>query len=295
MKKQVLLFAVLFLTAFVGQAQIVNGDFENWVANGQNCQGPESWGTINGSTGIVNVCTVEKETSDVHGGSAALKLSTQQVVIPPVINEIAPGICTNGTVNTQTEMVEGGDAFTAQPAAISFWYKAAPVNQDEYSFSALLIDEVSGDTVGYAEASDTAIVSTYTELVVPINYVSGIPPTLLQIVFLPSNSANPQIGSVLWVDDVTTVGDVAGISEAESSLIETYPNPVESEATFILGNQKNAYVSLYNILGMKVMEQQLSASQNRIQLSHLANGTYVWQLTSLDGSPLKTGKLLLAK
>lgn len=290
------LFTLLFLSAtFAASAQIINGGFETWVPNGQNCSGPESWGTINGSTGIVGVCTVEQETSDVHSGNSALKLSTQQVVIPPVINETAPGICTNGTVNTQSEMVEGGDSFTSQPAAISFWYKASPVNQDEYSFSALLIDEVSGDTVGYAEASDTAIVSSYTEVVAPITYMSATPPTLLQIIFLPSNSNNPQIGSVLWVDDVTAVGDVSSVSESELSDIFLYPNPSTGEVFFGLGNQSKAVVSVCNILGVKVFETRVSTMNNRADLSKLAKGTYVWQLSSIEGEPIKTGKLILTQ
>lgn len=290
------LFTLLLIAATLSSAaQIVNGGFETWVPNGQNCSGPESWGTINSSTGIVGVCTVEQETSDVHGGSSALKLSTQQVVIPPVINETAPGICTNGTVNTQSEMVEGGDAFTDQPASFSGWYKAAPVNQDEYSFSALLINETSGDTVGYAEWSDTAVVNTYTQFTAPVTYVSTEAPTLLQITLLPSSTGNPQVGSVVWFDDITAEGDVSSVAENELYSVYAYPNPTTGEVFFNLGTQSNAIVSIYNILGLKVFESRISNMGNHADLSNLARGTYVWQLSDVDGEPIKTGKLILTK
>lgn len=289
------LFTVLMLSSAVSaSAQIINGGFESWVQNGQNCMGPESWGTINGSTGIVGVCTVEQETADVHSGSSALKLSTKQVVIPPVINEVAPGICTNGTVNTQTESVEGGDAFTFQPAAISFWYKASPVNQDEYSFSALLIDEASGDTVGYAEASDTAIVANYTELVVPITYMSTTPPTLLQIIFLPSSPDDPQVGSTLWIDDVTTVGDVSGLEDEIAYDLSVFPNPSIGEITFRSGHQINGVVSIFNVLGRRIYECPISGSNSSIDLQSLPIGTYIWQFTSTEGEILGTDRLILS-
>jgi len=290
------LFTLLFLSITISStAQIINGGFETWVQNGQNCMGPESWGTINGSTGIVGVCTVEEETSDVHSGSSALKLSTQQVVIPPVINETAPGICTNGTVNTQTESVEGGDAFTAQPASFTGWYKAAPVNQDEYSFSALLINETSGDTVGYADWSDTATVNTYTQFTAPVTYTSTQAPTLLQITLLPSSPGNPQIGTTVWFDDISAEGDVSSVAETELANIYAYPNPSEGEVNFSLGNQANAIVSVYNILGVKILESTISRDNNQLELNGIAKGTYVWQLNSIDGELIKTGKLILAK
>jgi hypothetical protein len=293
--KQILPLAALALFTSSSFSQILNGGFETWVANGQNCQGPENWGTLNTSTGIVGVCTAEQESTDVHGGSFALKLSTQQVVIPPFINETAPGIVTNGTVNTQTEEVEGGHAFSAQPAAFSFWYKASPVNQDLYSFSALLIDEISGDTVGYAEAADTAIVESYTEVVADIAYVSSTPPTLLQVIFLPSNPSNPQIGSTLWIDDFTAVGDVSGLSEAELADIYVYPNPVTDKIFFNLGSLNAGFVSVYNVLGLRVAEESISSMNNSVDLSRFSNGTYIWQLADDKGELIKTGRLLLAK
>lgn len=291
--RQHLLLLPALLFAFSSHSQILNGGFENWSADGPNCFSPDNWGTINGSTGLVGVCTVEEETNDVHSGSSAMKLSTDQVVIPPFVDEIAPGICTSGSINTQTEAVEGGHAFTSQPAAISFWYKAAPVNQDFYSFSALLIDEVSGDTVGYAEAGDTVIVETYTEVVADVWYFSTTPPTLLQITFLPSDPDDPQIGSTLWIDDITMVGDVSGLSEAELAKIYAYPNPVTDKVFFNLGTLNSGYISVYNLLGVKVAEQSISSMNNGVELSGLSEGTYIWQLADEKGGLIKTGKLLL--
>lgn len=289
------LFTLLFFSVVISaNAQIINGGFESWVQNGQNCMGPESWGTINGSTGIVGVCTVEEETSDVHGGNSALKLSTKQVVIPPVIDEIAPGICTNGTVNTQTEAVEGGDAFTAQPAAFTGWYKAAPVNQDEYSFSALLINETSGDTVGYADWSDTATVSAYTQFTAPITYTSTQAPTLLQITLLPSSPGNPQIGTVVWFDDIEAEGNVANVSENNLTNISVYPNPSAERLYFKLVDKQPMNIQIFNLLGLRVLDRaHVSDWQDGIDISNLPNGTYIWKVSSSMGEITKTGKFVV--
>ena len=295
MKKHLLTTTFLIASVFTSFAQITNGGFENWVQDGANCMSPSNWGTINGSTSVTGNCTVNQETSSVHGGASAVEMSTVHIFFPPFVDQLAPGILTNGTVNTQTQAVEGGQAFTQRPTAFTGWYTAAPVNNDIYSFSALLINEATGDTVGTADWSGNATVNTYTMFSAPVVYTLPDVPSLLQIVMLPSDPGNPQEGSVFTVDDLDYETVTVGISETEKAMIKTYPNPVVDEVFFDIANQDVVNVSIYNILGVKEMQQSLTASSNRVDMSQFANGTYVWQMTSLNGELIKTGKLVVTK
>lgn len=288
------LFAGL-LGLTVGHAQILNSSFENWEQDGANCMSPENWGTINGSTSIVSICTASQETSSVHTGSSALKLTTEHIVIFPIVDQIAPGICTSGTVNTQTEAVEGGHAFTDRPTSFTGWYTAGPVNNDEYSFSVSLINENIGQTVGTAEWAGNTAVGTFTQFTAPVTYTLPDNPTIVQIILLPSDETNPQEGSWVIFDDIEAQSTTVGIADAEAEMIKTYPNPVVSDVFFNLGNLDRANVTIYNMLGVKVAERSLSASNNSLSLTSFNNGAYVWQLTKLNGELVKTGKLILTK
>lgn len=282
-----LLIVISTSTAF---SQIVNGGFENWSSSG-SCMSPTGWGTLNGSTGILGICTAQQEQNIVHSGSSALLINTQFIGFP--INQTAPGIVTNGTINTSTQAVEGGDPFTERPTSFTGWYQATPVNGDTYSFAALLINEANGDTVGRASFEGTAAVNTWTMFSADVTYSHPENPTLLQIIMLPSEGLNPQVGSEAIFDDLGYETLSVGISEDDLSLVRTYPNPVVEDVYFNFGKKETAIVTIYNMLGIKVYESSLTASSNRISMKHFANGTYIYRLSSIDGGVLKTGKLIL--
>ncbi len=292
MKRIILLFSITVFSLPLTHAQITNGGFENWTAAG-NCDEPDDWGTLNGSTGILGICTAEQETVNFHGGTSAILLSTVFIGFP--VNQIAPGIVTTGTINTTTEEVEGGHAFTERPTEFTGWYLADPEPGDNHSFAALLINENTGDTVGSAGWVGTTDVSSWTMFTAPVTYYLPDAPTQLQIILLPSDGFVPIAGSTVTFDDLEYETLTVGLDEPGTDMIRTYPNPVVENVFFNLGNSAEAIVSVFNILGEKVMEQKLTGAENRIHMGGLVNGTYVWQFSTTDGDLLKTGKLLLIR
>ncbi|MCF8257229.1 MAG: T9SS type A sorting domain-containing protein [Flavobacteriales bacterium] len=274
-------------------AQILNPGFETW-ANIQSCQNPANWGTLNGSTAILGICTAQRETQNVHGGASALRLSTEFIGFP--VNQTAPGIVTNGTINTQTEAVEGGHTFTDRPVALTGWYMAAPLNGDEYSFSALFINQTNGDTIGRAEWAGTATVTEWTMFTATVEWLSADPHGMLQIILLPSNSGNPQVGSVAHFDDMGVVmEDPTGIATQQHGIIRAYPNPATDRLFFHVGSSDLADVALFNMLGSKVAEARLTATAHAMDVSHLPAGTYFWQMATVKGEPLHTGKVMVQR
>ncbi|MGE0635039.1 MAG: T9SS type A sorting domain-containing protein [Bacteroidia bacterium] len=294
MKKLLLLSGVAFLFSGVASAQTLdNGGFETWAADGSNCQSPVGWGTLNGSTSILSICTATKETVAVHGGTSALKLTTKFIGFP--INQTAPGICTNGTVNTTTEAIEGGDPFTERPVAFTGWYQAGPVNGDSYSFEAALTkwNGSTRDTLGTASFSGTATVSTYTQFTATVAYTSSATPDTLVVVLLPSNPVTPQTNSFVIFDDLGYTTSTVGINAADAKEnITVYPNPVSENLFINMAGIQDASVSIFDITGKKVFHQNLNEKVNTINVNALANGMYVYQVSSNTSETLKTGKFI---
>lgn len=291
MKKTLLsIFALAFITTV--NAQIVNGTFEAWTQGGTSpntYENPDGWATINSSTSVLGLVTCSKETSNVHGGSGAAKLTTGFIAFP--INQMVPCIITNGTININTQMAEGGQAFTERPTAFTGWYVASPQSGDTYSFEAYLINDGTGDTVGTAMFSSTATVSNYTMFTADVTYTSQDNPTTLQIILLSSEPFNAQENSTVTFDDLDYT-TTSSVDELGVELIRTYPNPVVNEVYFNLGKYTQAKVVFYNVLGSKVKEAVITYDMNYVDLSSLAEGTYVWQFINEKKQVVKTGKLV---
>ena len=164
---------------------------------------------------------------------------------------------------------------------------------DSYSFAALLINEVSGDTVGTAHFSGTTSVSTWTEFTAPVTYTSTDAPTVLQIIMLSSNPLAPVVGSVAKFDDLDYQLLTVVVNEQEIANISTYPNPATGQVTFNLGSIETANLEIFNVVGEKIHSETLSTANQTIDMSAFAKGTYVWRISELNGTPLSSGKLLL--
>lgn len=292
MKK--LLLSVTFFASFATftQAQVVNGEFEAWTQGGTSpntYNDPDGWSTLNSQTAVLGLFTCEKETSNVHGGSSAAKLTTRFIGFP--INQLAPCIITNGTINVSSQMAEGGQAFTERPTAFTGWYIASPENGDQYSFGALLINENTGDTVGSADFVSTTTVSSYTMFTADVTYTSQDNPTILQIILLSSDPFNAAENSTVTFDDLDyTI--TSNVDELDVELIKTYPNPVVDYVHFSLGKHSQAKVVFYNVLGAQVKEAVITNDKNFVDLSQLAGGTYIWKFMNEKKQVVKTGKLV---
>lgn len=200
MKKILLtILSGMLLTGTFAQNAIPNPGFETWNPN-PNYDDPQGWGTINGLTYILGVKTVTK-TTDKHSGSFAMKLESKTVPLQGV----APGIAATGTINAQTQGVDGGVAFNKRPIAMTGWYKYTPAAVDTGSVEAILTKWSGGQRVeiGRAEFKVSNTVSSYTQFSVNFSYSSANAPDTLVMIILTSSGANTSPnGTVLFIDDL---------------------------------------------------------------------------------------------
>jgi hypothetical protein len=288
MKTHLLSAFVLCLFASFANAQILEGGFDNWTPAG-SCDEPAGWNTVNGTTAILSLCTAEQETSNPYAGSAAIKITSEFRFLA---GQVIPGIVSNGNINIQNQSVTGGVSFTERPTAFAGWYRAAPENGDTYSLIAVLINEVTGDSVGVAIFEGTSAVINWTQFTQPVQYLNQQTPTLLQITMFASDPLDPQDGSTVYFDELDYESLTVGIEDYDQAGVNAYPNPVIDDVFFNLGTNELATVNIYNILGTSVLQQTVSKGQNSVSLRSISNGTYIWQLTTRQGEPIKTGKLI---
>lgn len=59
-----------------------------------------------------------------------------------------------------------------------------------------------------------------------------------------------------------------------------YPNPAENQINFQLENNQKGIVYLYDVLGQKIVEKEISKNNNSIDIQNLSNGVYYYNFES---------------
>ena len=76
----------------------------------------------------------------------------------------------------------------------------------------------------------------------------------------------------------------------DNSRLKVFPNPFSNQLTFTLSDNEQTTVSLYDILGLQVLQQTFTNSTT-INTDQLGEGIYFYQLRE-DRGAIKNGKVL---
>jgi photosystem II stability/assembly factor-like uncharacterized protein len=88
-----------------------------------------------------------------------------------------------------------------------------------------------------------------------------------------------------------------GINEnVNNDLFEIYPNPASNSIKIhsynIISSSQNIYISVYNMMGVKVDEFRINDLIQEKELSHYSNGIYLFEINQ-NGQTLETHKILI--
>jgi hypothetical protein len=275
-------FAVFTATA---QNAIPNADFELWT--GQDATGWDNLNDIPLGLGAGS-CTKATAGADIHGGTAAIILTTKSI-----LGNIAPGTAATGTIDFQTQQVTGGVAFNLLPDSLTGWYKYIPVGNDAGNIVGILFN-TNRDTIAVATFFPAGTVNTYMYFKTAFEYRLSETPTEALFVLASSGRTGGVANSKLYVDDLGLVyNPTVGVEEASADKIAVYPNPVSENLFVNMAGISGASVSVFDITGKKVMQHNLTEKLNSINVASLANGMYVYQVSNNAKEILKTGKFIV--
>src|SRR5437868_6643091 len=119
---------IILLAVTICNAQNVpNGDFEAWTSHGTFSY-PDFWKTtdsISMKLTFQHSATQETNLANVYHGASAIKMVSWNAGF-----FIAPGAATNGDLNTNTFLFEGGSADTIRHDVLTGYYKYTSVSND---------------------------------------------------------------------------------------------------------------------------------------------------------------------
>jgi hypothetical protein len=297
MKKNYFFIPGIFFTGmlFSQNTAIPNASFETWTHTSSTVayDDPTGWNDLNSTTAGFGKVTCFKATAagDYNTGSAAIKLSTASV-----FSQNANGIATTGTINTSTQAITGGIAYTGRPDSIIGWYKSTPVGSDHGFIQLLLTGTSNTDTIGYAKFSTpAAAVGSYTRFSVPVWYKSANAVTTSQWILSSSaGNSGQQVGSTLFVDDLDFAFRPSGIREQElTSGFRVGPNPTNNVLNILNTKERTAYIEFFGISGKKEAAFPLENTQTVVDLSAFSKGIFLYTIFDASGNALLNGKVII--
>lgn len=322
MKKIITLLSFAAFGALQVQAQLSNAGMETWrnyTSNATTLEVPAGWFggdsaiyALSGMFGATPQQTLFKETTTVHGGSNAVKLTSASfngaIIVPGMLVNAFPVV---DIANLNPSNIFGAVTYTGGTVVsqrylkMTAWVKYAPVGGD-YAIAAVQAvlsgqgaggkDSVVGSGGLYIQA-----LSNYTEITVPITYVDPtVVPDKLLISFMSSDltgesGGTAASGSTLYVDDVA-ISTVASVNSVftRSNLATTFPNPAIDVWDLQSNSNDELTVNIYNMTGTLVAENTF-VKNSSISVSNLPAGMYFYKLTNVKKQQMQQGKFTVVK
>ncbi|MCF8372980.1 MAG: PCMD domain-containing protein [Bacteroidales bacterium] len=224
------------------QTLIPNSGFEDWDT-GISYDNPTYWESPNAiiaSLGVSNFIAFEDNDS-LYSGDASVRLESKNITIFTTTVSV-PGIVTLGDISVNlitTEVsIDGGTPFTGTPDKLVGHYNYSPSGSDNCYIEIVLLDynTITGttiDTIGAGMFIGSSSTAGWESFEVPITYFDTAAPNYMNITILGSNPNNIQIGSKLWIDDLsletTSPVDHQYVSLPQGwSFFSSYIDPFES-------------------------------------------------------------------
>jgi len=273
-KKLLFILAVTF--AFSAKAQnIPNAGFESWTP-GFGYDDPNSWGTLN-ALSILGIPISVTKSTERHGGAFSAKVETMSTIDSTGQETPSPGFMFIGSVNILQQTGVLGTSFTARPDSLVGWVKCTTVNGDTSGIALQLTKwdatSLTQEEIGFGGYITTSSSSTFYRFSVPIEYSSENTPDSISV-FVLSSIGNGQIGSAIWVDDLSLIYNTSSIGELNSPSFEVFPNPVNDELS--ISSKTVDKMEVYSATGILInhilIDSGLVASYDT---KELANGLYL--------------------
>lgn len=286
------------------QAQILqpaNASFENWEtipgSIGNQYTEPVDWNTGNECSEIVNQLAVT-ESNDAIDGSSSARMETLSAF---------GNIRVNGIITTSNMIClangggqEGGSVYTNSiPDSIVGYYKYTPANSDSAYIQLMWLANSDMDTISFTRLDFPETVTEWTRFSAPVTpNTLGQSPEKLSLLFSSSwgdgSQGEAEVGSVFMVDGIAFVETPQSVADYYNKEgWDIYPNPVTDNLTIKGDVGQGATIEVLDITGKQVKFEQLASNTSVVDMTDLVEGVYLYQIKSLDGQIIRTGKLMV--
>ncbi len=279
--------------------QVQNPGLETW----QNSF-PVGWGSFSemlfAATGT-NPGT-EVQTATKHTGSLAALLENKFVALAS--SNIPGGINTGPITFNGGNPKRGRQAYAGQPTSYDFWYQFTATGGDTAATTIYLTKWNTGlgqnDTLASGGSYIIGAAATYTNMIVPINWLMAGVPDSIQLLFTSSikkvgGAMQPPLGGQLYIDDVTMNNPLGVQTLMADGSFSTYPNPASNLLTISCNNQKAKEAKVYDLTGRNVATYQLTGNLTKADISMLENGVYIYVVHDEESGKIFTAKFSVAK
>ncbi len=302
-----LFFALVLFTSLHAQVnpQFSNPGFEKWDVKAPFPTTPTGW--INGDiyTGQTTITKSLKKRS----GSFAMSIvpDTTQDLFPFLISI---SIFDLGSINYTALTTDDGMAFTGRPSKLSYWGRRDTVGNkviekvDTAGVELLLSLSKYNKTTKKSESIgsfDNSVVFdktfefTYKEVVIPIKYTNNNIPDTLSITGICVYNKLKRSPIRMLIDDMSFVYPV-GTNDLAANNIRVYPIPAMEFVTLEPSDlPEAAQITLYDINGRQVLNQQIDGDKFRLELSNFTNCIYIYHISDKEGKVLISSKLDVVK
>lgn len=315
--KKAIAIASLLVTSLAANAQVVNiqGNLDNWRNYGAGLPptqltAPNGWfsadslifayGPLLGTGPFVK--QMSKDAAS-HSGAFAAVLTTKDQgpdfgVITGLLTNAKPGVDLANFDPTDpmgSLTYTGGTPVTERINVVSAWVKYIPVNSDVAIINVQAVQTGQGQggsdlVVGEAE-EQISVQNSYTKVLVNLNYTDAtIKPDKLLISITSSDPANPEDGSVLYVDDIEAIG-ASGVHTVlfGEQTVKLYPVPARDILHISTELSQPLIWQAYAQDGKLVAQQQFT-KKTKADISHLSGGVYIYNIHDMNGNAVQQGK-----
>ncbi len=281
--KQLFLGGIILLSAIKVKAQIPNPSFEQWQTRNFGLvqfEDPRNWMSNNFYFAFTNPNQLPvKKTTDAHSGTYAVEITNA----PDTSQEKQGGSLISGNVNFLTQEYNLKFKLNAKPKSLEAFYKYFPINND--SFNIEIVVSKNGEYLGSGSFKGVEVKNDYTKLSAEIQYIDETTvPDSASIFIYAGNSYQVIEGTKLILDDLSFTDAPVSVSKVKNNdlAISVYPNPAQDKLFFNLNNQ-SASVTLMDLNGKIITQNEISKTNNYIDLTGINNGIYLTQIITEQG------------
>lgn len=253
------LLLILITSLSFGQEMLLNGGLENWDSDTE----PTDWTKVEETT---------KESTEIYGGSFSAKHTGGTKDLGQTIAGVVAGDRYTITIWYKVVENDGTDA-----RIWSYWKDDANSSVAD----ATTDDALRGPANGYLDNNGGAWSKYEVTVTAPVGAT--------QFYFELRTYKN----AVTYWDDLSFFHNAtASLKENSIEGFATYPNPVTKNKFTIKSNSSDTkQVSIFNVLGKRVLSSSFSGVKSDIDVSSISSGVYILKVT--EGIKTATSKLVI--